>query len=112
MIKPNVGALLLVSLLSAEVSAQNAGAVIAAASRAMGVEGLNSITYSGTARNGAFGQSKAIGEPLGTAAPMIRAPLAPTSKAAPVVTSGGRTPRVKLRTSPKRRPCEFSAIAQ
>jgi glyoxylase-like metal-dependent hydrolase (beta-lactamase superfamily II) len=31
----------------------------------MGVDSLNSITYSGTARNGAFGQSKAIGMPLG-----------------------------------------------
>ena len=31
----------------------------------MGVDTLNSITYSGTARNGAFGQSKAIGEPWG-----------------------------------------------
>ena len=31
----------------------------------MGVDTLNSITYSGTARNGAFGQSKSIGEPMG-----------------------------------------------
>jgi glyoxylase-like metal-dependent hydrolase (beta-lactamase superfamily II) len=31
----------------------------------MGADTLNSITYSGTARNGAFGQSKAIGTPLG-----------------------------------------------
>jgi hypothetical protein len=31
----------------------------------MGVDSLNSITYSGTARNGAFGQSKAIGDPMG-----------------------------------------------
>jgi glyoxylase-like metal-dependent hydrolase (beta-lactamase superfamily II) len=31
----------------------------------MGVDNLNSITYSGTARNGAFGQSKSIGEPMG-----------------------------------------------
>ena len=31
----------------------------------MGVDTLNSITYSGTARNGAFGQSKAIGDPMG-----------------------------------------------
>ena len=37
----------------------------AAASKAMAVDTLNSITYSGTARNGAFGQSKAIGEPMG-----------------------------------------------
>jgi len=31
----------------------------------MAVDTLNSITYSGTARNGAFGQSKEIGEPMG-----------------------------------------------
>ena len=44
---------------------QNAGSVVGAASKAMGVDKLNSITYSGTARNGAFGQSKSIGEPMG-----------------------------------------------
>jgi glyoxylase-like metal-dependent hydrolase (beta-lactamase superfamily II) len=38
---------------------------VAAASKAMGADTLTSITYSGTARNGAFGQSKAIGMPLG-----------------------------------------------
>ncbi|MBM3946017.1 MAG: MBL fold metallo-hydrolase [SAR202 cluster bacterium] len=38
---------------------------VARASRAMGVDTLSSITYSGTARNGAFGQSKAIGDPMG-----------------------------------------------
>jgi glyoxylase-like metal-dependent hydrolase (beta-lactamase superfamily II) len=47
------------------VIAQDAKAVVAAASKAMGVDNLNSITYSGTARNGAFGQSKSIGEPMG-----------------------------------------------
>jgi glyoxylase-like metal-dependent hydrolase (beta-lactamase superfamily II) len=56
---------LLVTMLAAGVAAQNAGTVLAAASKAMGVDNLNSITYSGTARNGAFGQSKSIGEPLG-----------------------------------------------
>ena len=45
--------------------AQDAKAVVAATSKAMGVDTLNSITYSGTARNGAFGQSKSIGNPLG-----------------------------------------------
>jgi glyoxylase-like metal-dependent hydrolase (beta-lactamase superfamily II) len=56
---------LLVAMLATGAQAQNASAVVAAASKAMGVDTLNSITYSGTARNGAFGQSKAIGEPLG-----------------------------------------------
>src|SRR5262245_56065528 len=65
MFRATVSAFLFLSLLSVEVSAQNAGAVITAASRAMGADGLNSIPYSGTARNGTFGQSKAIGDPLG-----------------------------------------------
>ena len=59
-------AALLVTLLSAGTATQNASSVVAAASKAMGVDTLNSITYSGTARNGAFGQSKAIGEPMGS----------------------------------------------
>jgi glyoxylase-like metal-dependent hydrolase (beta-lactamase superfamily II) len=58
-------AALLVTLLSMGAAAQNAGSVIAAASKAMGVDTLNSITYSGRARNGAFGQSKSIGDPMG-----------------------------------------------
>ena len=55
----------LVALLPLGAAAQTAGPVVAAASKAMGVDTLTSITYSGTARNGAFGQSKAIGAPLG-----------------------------------------------
>ncbi len=58
-------AALLATLLSLGVAAQNASSVVAAASKAMGVDTLTSITFSGTARNGAFGQSKAIGEPMG-----------------------------------------------
>ena len=59
------GAALLVTFVSMGAAAQNASSVVAAASKAMGVDTLNSITFSGTARNGAFGQSKAIGNPLG-----------------------------------------------
>ncbi|MGE0592786.1 MAG: MBL fold metallo-hydrolase [Vicinamibacterales bacterium] len=59
-------ATLFVTLLPLGAAAQNAGAVVAGASRAMGVDTLNAITYSGSARNGAFGQSKALGDPLGT----------------------------------------------
>jgi glyoxylase-like metal-dependent hydrolase (beta-lactamase superfamily II) len=58
-------AALLAALMSTTLAGQDAGAVIAAASKAMGVDSLNAITYSGTARNGAFGQSKTIGEPMG-----------------------------------------------
>ena len=59
------GAALMAVALSSGVVAQNAGSVIAAASKAMGADNLNSITFSGTARNGAFGQSKSIGDPMG-----------------------------------------------
>jgi glyoxylase-like metal-dependent hydrolase (beta-lactamase superfamily II) len=58
-------AALLATSLPVAASAQSAAPVVAAASKAMGVETLNSITYSGSARNGAFGQSKAIGDPMG-----------------------------------------------
>ena len=58
-------AALLVTLLSTGAAAQNASSVVAAASKAMGVDTLNSITYSGTARNGAFGQSKSHRGPDG-----------------------------------------------
>ena len=58
-------AVLLVACLSTGVPAQDAKAVVSAASRTMGVDNLNAITYSGSARNGAFGQSKSIGDPMG-----------------------------------------------
>jgi 1-aminocyclopropane-1-carboxylate deaminase/D-cysteine desulfhydrase-like pyridoxal-dependent ACC family enzyme len=64
MLRTLTGAALVVTLLSIGAAAQNASSVVAAASKAMGVDTLNSITYSGNARNGAFGQSKAIGAPL------------------------------------------------
>ena len=56
---------LLLTFRSTGIPAQNAGSIVTAASKAMGVDTLKSITYSGTARNGAFGQSKSIGEPMG-----------------------------------------------
>jgi glyoxylase-like metal-dependent hydrolase (beta-lactamase superfamily II) len=65
LLRPLTVAALLVTLLSTGTATQNASSIVAAASKAMGVDTLNSITYSGTARNGAFGQSKAIGEPMG-----------------------------------------------
>ena len=55
---------LLATVLSAGAAAQNASTVVANASKAMGAEGLNSITYSGSALNGNFGQSKSIAGPL------------------------------------------------
>ena len=58
-------AALFVTVLSTVAGAQTPIPAIAAASKAMGVDTLTSITYSGTARNGSFGQSKSIGDPMG-----------------------------------------------
>jgi len=58
-------AALVAALLTTVTSAQDSTAVVAAAAKAMGTDTLTSITYSGTARNGAFGQSKNIGQPMG-----------------------------------------------
>ena len=51
---------LLISLLLVSTSAQDAKTVIANASKAIGAEGLDSITYSGSAAIGNFGQSRSI----------------------------------------------------
>jgi len=65
-----VRTLILVTLLTISsapsVLAQDAAAVVAAASKAMGTDNLQSIAYIGRARSGAFGQSKSIGDPMGT----------------------------------------------
>jgi len=60
-----IGAALIGIVISISAAAQNASSIIAATSKAMGVDNLTSITFSGTARNGAFGQSKSIGNPMG-----------------------------------------------
>ena len=52
-----------IAWLSTGVDAQNAAAVIGNASKAMGAENLASITYSGTAQNATFGQSRNIATP-------------------------------------------------
>ena len=53
----------LVIWLSAGAAAQNSATVIGNATKALGAENLNSITYSGSAQNANFGQSKNIGTP-------------------------------------------------
>jgi len=55
---------LLVTLLPAGAAAQDATAVIGNASKAMGADNLKSVTYSGSASAGNFGQSKSIAGPL------------------------------------------------
>jgi glyoxylase-like metal-dependent hydrolase (beta-lactamase superfamily II) len=56
---------LLVVYSTSGVFAQDAAAVIGAASKAMGADNVNAIAYIGAARSGAFGQSKSIGDPMG-----------------------------------------------
>ena len=60
-----IAASILVTCSTPSVVAQDATAVVAAASKAMGMENLNAIAYIGRARTGAFGQSKSIGDPMG-----------------------------------------------
>ncbi len=54
----------LVTVLSVGTAAQDAKTVVTNATKAMGADSLASITYSGSARNGNFGQSTAIAGPL------------------------------------------------
>jgi len=61
--KFGVGALVVVAL-SVGAGAQDAKTLIANASRAMGADNLTSLTYSGSAQNGNFGQSRNIAGPL------------------------------------------------
>jgi glyoxylase-like metal-dependent hydrolase (beta-lactamase superfamily II) len=55
---------LILALLTTSAIAQDAKTVVANASKAMGADGLSSITYSGSATTGNFGQSQRIGGPL------------------------------------------------
>ncbi|MGB7217612.1 MAG: MBL fold metallo-hydrolase [Vicinamibacterales bacterium] len=55
---------LLVAVMSMGAGAQDGRAVIANASKALGADNLTSLTYSGTAANGNFGQSINIAGPL------------------------------------------------
>src|SRR5881409_3192381 len=58
-----VFALALAGVLSQTAAAQDAKTVIASASKAMGVEGLNSIHYYGVAQNGNLGQNNNSNQP-------------------------------------------------
>ena len=58
-------ALFLVISATPAVVAQDASAVVAAASKAMGADNLNAVAFIGHAHIGAFGQSKSIGDPMG-----------------------------------------------
>jgi glyoxylase-like metal-dependent hydrolase (beta-lactamase superfamily II) len=64
MLRTLSGAALLAVCLATSAIAQDAKTIVANASKAMGADGLNSITYSGSATTGNFGQSQSISGPL------------------------------------------------
>ena len=64
MLKKLAAATLFTSLVLPVTAAQDARTTISNASKAMGADGVNSITYSGSALNGNFGQSRNIAGPL------------------------------------------------
>ena len=94
-----IAALVVTGLAAAPAAAQNAA--VAAASKAMGVDNLTSITYSGTARNGAFGQSKAIGEPMG---PVNVTQITKYTRAITFAPAGDPTALVSRATGPTQPP--------
>jgi glyoxylase-like metal-dependent hydrolase (beta-lactamase superfamily II) len=65
MIRGSVAAVLAAVALSTSAVAQSASSVIAAATAKMSVDPMESVTFNGTARNGSFGQSKDIENPMG-----------------------------------------------
>jgi len=70
-----VVALALAGIFSQTVTAQDAKTVIAAASKAMGVDGLNSIYFYGVAQNGNLGQNNNANQPwpMASASDYVRA---------------------------------------
>jgi glyoxylase-like metal-dependent hydrolase (beta-lactamase superfamily II) len=63
MVKVSVVALALIGAMASAAAAQDAKTVISNASRAMGVDGLNSIHYYGVAQNGSLGQNNNANQP-------------------------------------------------
>lgn len=64
MFKKLAAAALVVSVVSVGSAAQDAPSTLAGVSKAMGADGVTSITFAGSAANGNFGQSKNIAGPL------------------------------------------------
>ena len=63
MIRTSVAALGFITVLASSAAAQDAKAVIDAASKTMGVENLTSIHYYGVAQNGSLGQNNNANQP-------------------------------------------------
>ena len=69
MVRILVATAVTLTFLCSAASAQDAKAIVSSASKAIGAEGLNSITFSGSASNVNFGQTKNIQGPY-TLAPI------------------------------------------
>jgi glyoxylase-like metal-dependent hydrolase (beta-lactamase superfamily II) len=99
--KTRAAATIVVALLPASLLAQDARTVIEAASRAMGTDGLNSISYAGAAAAGNFGQSRTISFGLASTAirnytrtiDFTRPASHATGEATPPVGRGGPQPQ-------------------
>src|SRR5688500_12453946 len=63
MTRTGVAALALIGFVASTAAAQDAKTVIANASKAMGIDGLNSIHYYGVAQNGNLGQNNNANQP-------------------------------------------------
>ena len=68
MVRTSLAAIAVVALAASTASAQDAKTVIANASKAMGVDGLNSVYFYGTAQNGNLGQNNNANQPWPMAA--------------------------------------------
>jgi glyoxylase-like metal-dependent hydrolase (beta-lactamase superfamily II) len=63
MVRPGIVAVVLVAVIASTAAAQDAKSVISSASRAMGVDGLNSIHYYGVGQIGNLGQNNNANQP-------------------------------------------------
>ena len=77
--KTSVAAVLIATAVAANAAEQDAKRVIDEASKAMGVIGLSSITFSGSAATGNFGQSRTITQLSGGTISLLKAWLEPVA---------------------------------
>jgi len=111
MIKRRAVATLIAALLPACAFAQDAKAVIDAASKAMGATGLNSISYSGVAAQGNFGQSRTISFGLASTAIRNYTRAIDFTRPASRATGEGTPPAGRGAPPPQPRPYEETIAA-
>ncbi len=103
--------LVLTAALTASAAAQDARQVIADASTAMGIVGLNSITITGAAAQGNFGQSRGIS--FGLASTSVRNYRRTIDFAIPAMhTTGATLPQVQRGAPPPPEPATLGVLDQ